>query len=91
MKEKANYNSFCLEESCAVQHPCQKNQGPLWYTDDLTENTGLRYFFYKMKKKQKSNESENCQVAFTCQLYKSRRTKTRQSDYKIWQICETTK
>ena len=44
-----------------------------------------------MKKIQKSNESENRQVTFTCQLYKSRRTKTRQSNYKIWQICETTK
>ena len=36
-------------------------------------------------------EWKNSQVAFTCQLYKSRRTKTRQSNYKIWQICETTK
>ena len=30
-------------------------------------------------------EWKNSQVAFTCQLYKSRRTKTRQSNYKIWQ------
>ena len=30
-------------------------------------------------------------MAFTCQLYKSRRTKTRQSNYKMWQICETSK
>ena len=83
---------FCLEKSCAIQHPYQNNQGPLWYTDDLTENTGLRYFLYRMKKIKKSNESENCQVAFICQLYKSRRTKTRQSNYKIWHIlCETTK
>ena len=36
-------------------------------------------------------EWKNSQVAFTCQLYKSRRTKTRQSNYKIWQIGETTK
>ena len=54
-------------------------------------HTGPRYFLYRMKKIQKSNESENHQVAFTCQLHKSRRTKTRQSNYKIWQICETTK
>ena len=51
---------FSLEESCAIQHPYQNNQGPHWYTDDLTENSGLRYFFlYRMKKIQKSNESEN--------------------------------
>ena len=49
------------------------------YTDDLTENPGLRYFLYKMKKIRKSNESKNRQMAFTCQLHKSRRTKTRQS------------
>ena len=90
-KKKQNYNFFCLEEGCAIQHPYQNNQGPLWYTNDLTENTGLRYFLYRMKKIQKSNESANRQVAFTCQLYKSRRTETRQSNYKIWQIGETTK
>ena len=49
-KKKQNCKIFCLEESCAIQHPYQNNQGPLWYTDDLTENTGLRYFLYKMKK-----------------------------------------
>ena len=43
---------FCLKEICATQHPYQNNQGPLWYTDDLTENTGL---LYRMKKIQKSN------------------------------------
>ena len=90
-KKKQNYKIFCLEESCAIQHPYQNNQGPLWYTDDFTENTGLRYFLYRVKKIQKSNESANRQVAFTCQLYKSRRTETRQSNYKIWQIGETTK
>ena len=68
-KKKQNYQIFCLEESCAMQHPYQNNQGPLWYTNDLTENTGLRYFLYRMKKIQISNESENRQVAFTCQLY----------------------
>ena len=46
---------FYLEGSCAIQHPYQNNQGLLWYTDDLTENTGLRYFLYRMKKIQKSN------------------------------------
>ena len=30
-------------------------------------------------------------MAFTCQFYKSRRTRTWQSNYKIWQICEATK
>ena len=84
-KKKQNYKIFCLEESCATQYPYQNNQGPLSYTNDLTENTGLRYFLYRMKKIQKSTESKNRQVAFTCQLYKSRRTKTRQSNYKIWQ------
>ena len=52
-KKKQNYKFFCLEESCAIQHPYQNNQGPLWYTDDLTENTGLRYFLYRMKKNPK--------------------------------------
>ena len=80
---------FCLEESYAIQHPYQNNQGSLRYTADLTKNTRLRDFLYRMKKIQKSNESKNRQVAFTCQLYKSRRTKTRQSNYKIWKICET--
>ena len=51
-----------------------------WYTNDLTENTGLRYFLYRMKKIQISNESENRQVSFTCQSDKSRRTNTRQSN-----------
>ena len=90
-KKKQNYKIFCLEESCATRHPCQNNQGPFWYTDDLTENTGLRYSLYTMKKIQKLNESKNRLMAFTCQLYKSKKTKTRQSNYKIWQICETTK
>ena len=90
-KSYQNYKIFGLEESCATQHPYQNNQGPLWYSDDRAENTGIRYFLYRIKKVQKLNESENRQMAFTCQLYKSRRTKTRQSNYKIWQICETTK
>ena len=38
-----------------------------------------------MKKIQKSTKSENRQVAFTFQLYKLRRTKTSQSNYKICQ------
>ena len=79
-KKKQNYKFFCLEESCAIQHLYQNNQGPLWYTNDLTENTGLRYFLYRMKKIQILNKNENHQVALTCQLYKSRRTKTRQSN-----------
>ena len=79
-KNQQNYKIFCLEESCAIQHPYENNQGPLWYTNDLTENTGFRYFLYWMKKIQISNESENRQVDFTCQLDKSRRTNTRQSN-----------
>ena len=62
MKEKTKLKIFCLEESCAMQHPHQNSQGPLWYTDDLTENTGIRYFLYRMKKIQKSNENENRQM-----------------------------
>ena len=87
-KKKQNYKMFCIEESCATQYPYQNNQGPLWYTDDLTENTGLWYFLYRMKKIQKSTESKNRQVAFTCQLYKSRKTKTRMPNYNIWQNVE---
>ena len=49
-KKKQNYKIFCLEESCAIQHPYQNNQRPLWYTDDFTENTALRYFLYRVKK-----------------------------------------
>ena len=90
-KKKQNYKIFCLEGSCATQHPYQNNQDPLWYTEDLRENTGLRYFLYRMKKIRKSNESENREMVFTYQLHKSRRTKTKQSNYKIWQIRETTK
>ena len=41
--------------SCAIQHPYQKNQGRLWYKDDFTENTALRFFLYRVKKIQKSN------------------------------------
>ena len=52
---------------------------------------GLDTFFTELKKIQKSNESANRQVAFTCQLYKSRRPEIRQSNYKIWQIGKTTK
>ena len=65
-KKKENYKIFCLEENSAIQHPYQNNQGPLWYIDDFTENTGLKYFIYRVKKIQKSNERENGQVAFTC-------------------------
>ena len=43
-KKKQNYKIFCLEESCAIQHPYQNNQRPLWYTDDFTKNTGLTFF-----------------------------------------------
>ena len=49
-KKKQNYKISCLQESCATQYPYQNNQGFRWYTDDLTENTGLRYFLYRMKK-----------------------------------------
>ena len=42
-----------------------------------------------MKKIQNSNESETRQVAFTCHLYNSRGTEIRQSNCKVWQICET--
>ena len=79
-KKKQNYKIFCLEESCAIQHPYQNNQRPLWYTDDFTENTGLKCFLYRVTRIQKLNESENRQVAFTCQFYKSRRTKSGQSN-----------
>ena len=87
-KKKQNYNFFWLEESCAKQHPYQNNQFPLWYTDDLTENTGLRYL-----KSTNWKKAKNRQMTFTCTcpLYKLRRTKTRQSNYKIWEILETTK
>ena len=50
-QKKQNYKIVYLKESCVAQHPYQNNQGPL---DDLTENTGLRYFLYRMKKIQKS-------------------------------------
>ena len=72
--KKQNYKIFCLEETCAIQHPYQNNKRPFWYTDDLTENTALRYFLDRVKKIQKSNESANHQVAFTFQLHESRRT-----------------
>ena len=62
----------------------------LFDTQMISQKT-LRYFLHRVKKIQKSNESANHQVAFTCQLYKSRRTETRQSNYKIWQIGKTTK
>ena len=52
-KKQQNYKIFSLEESCVIQHPYQNNQGPLWYTDGLTENAGLRYFLYRMKKNPK--------------------------------------
>ena len=87
MKEKPKLQKLLLRRKLCNTKALgkhQNNQGLLWYSDDLTENTGLRYFLYKMKKIQKSKESENRRMAFTCQLYKSRRTKTRQSNYKIW-------
>ena len=80
-KKKQNCKSFWIKESCATNHPYQNNQGPLWCTHDLTENTGLTYFLYRMKKSQKSNGSKNRQMGFTGQLYNSRRTKTRQPNY----------
>ena len=82
---------FCLEECYATEHPYGNNQGLFWYTNDLIKILGLDIFFAKWKKSQKLNESKNHQMGFTCQLYKSRRTKTRQWNYKILQICETTK
>ena len=68
MKEKTKLQSFLSWRKLAIQHPYQNNHGPLWYADDLTENTGLRYFLYRIKKIKKSNESENRQMAFTCHL-----------------------
>ena len=63
----------------AVQHNILiKTSKVPFYTDNLTENPGLRYFLYRMKKIRKSNEGENRQMTFTCQLHKSGRTKTRQ-------------
>ena len=68
--ERKDKITKCFALKKAVQHNIL-NQGPLWYTNDLTENTGLRYFLHRMKKIQKLNESENCQMA------KLRRTKAR--------------
>ena len=45
---------FCLEESCATQHPYENSQGPLWYTDDFTENT----FFTEWKKSKTPMEAK---------------------------------
>ena len=73
-----NTKIFALKK--AVQHNILvKITKVPFYTDDLTENPGLRYFLYRMKKIRKSNKSENRQMVFACQLHKSRRTKTRQS------------
>ena len=79
---------FCLEKT--VQYSILITITKVLFDTQMIPQKILG-FFYRMKKIQKSNESENHQVAFTCQLCKSRRTKTRQSNYNIWQTCETTK
>ena len=47
--ERKDKITKCFALKKAVQHNIL-NQGPLWYTNDLTENTGLRYFLHRMKK-----------------------------------------
>ena len=44
-----------------------------------------------MKKNPKNEQNRKSPSVFTCQLYKSRRSKTKQSNYKTWQIYKTTK
>ena len=91
-KKRQNYKISCLEDNCTQHNILIKITKVVFDTQMISQKIfELRYFLYRMKKIQKLNESENRQMAFTCQLYKSRRTKTRQSNYKIWQICETTK
>ena len=91
MEEKTKSQIFFALKKAVQYNILIKITKVVLYTDDFTENTGLRYFLYRVKKIQKSNESTNRQVAFTCQLYRSRRTETRQSNYKIWHLGETTK
>ena len=53
MKEKPKLQKLLLRRKLCNTKALgkhQNNQGLLWYSDDLTENTGLRYFLYKMKK-----------------------------------------
>ena len=47
-ERKNKITHFFFEEN-----PYQNNQGPLWCTDDFTENIGLRYFLYRVKKNAK--------------------------------------
>ena len=60
-KKKNQITKFLVLKK-AVQHNIliQNNQGPLRYTDNLIENTRLRYFLYRMKNTQKKNKSKNC-------------------------------
>ena len=51
---------FCLEESCPIQHPYQNNQSPLWYTHDLTENTGL---ILSLQNEKKSKNRAKAKIA----------------------------
>ena len=51
---------FCLEESCPIQHPYQNNQRPLWYTHDLTENTGL---ILSLQNEKKSKNRAKAKIA----------------------------
>ena len=82
MKEKTKLQNFYLEENTTSLSKQPRSSLKI---------LGLDTFFTERKKFQKSNESKNRQMAFTCQLYKPRRTKTRQSNYKIWQMCEIAK
>ena len=84
VRKDKNYKISCLEENCTQHNILIKITKVVFDTQMISQKIfELRYFLYRMKKIQKLNESENRQMAFTCQLYKSRRTKTRQSNYKI--------
>ena len=51
---------FYLEEIHAIQHPYQNNQGPLWYTDDVTKIMGLDAFFTEWKKSKNWTNTKYC-------------------------------
>ena len=64
MKVKTKLQIFFALKKAVQYNILIKITKVLFDTHNLTENTGLRYFLYRIKKIQKSNESENCENFF---------------------------
>ena len=86
--ERKNKITKCFALKKVVQHNILMKIAKVLFD---TQMISQKILSLQNEKNPKLQRKRKRQMAFTCQLYKSRRTKIRQSNYKIWQIWETIK